>query len=396
MQDLDKIKAGELFPSYFKPDWLLQAENCLPFWTCNNQMFRSKIMALEYASKHNTDIGFYFNDVEFSTLPWTFEPPEHIDELYLRRAKQLREKYDYIVVMYSGGSDSSTILKTFVRNGIKVDEVATYGGWSHSVDKYDDPVNLEITYAATEMLKQCVNLGIKVNYLNMLDHFEKSYSSPDWVYDADPRINPDNHLKFHTANGRQDLIDMVDRGLKVALVFGHDKPRIVFKDNAFFLTYLDVGALATNVWPQMFEPGYVGPAMEFFYPNVDVPEIMIKQGHMIVDWYIKNIGRESAKILSPNWLYDPKYQSRINTIMYPTTWREYETYSIGKPSNTFSWLWKSDFLINRMQDTQQNQYFWDGLNRIRKTIDKRFWGKWGLIGHWAKFYKIKDMTTEWG
>jgi hypothetical protein len=230
----------------------------------------------------------------------------------------------------------------------------------------------------------------------MLDHFEKSYSSPDWVYDADPRINPDNHLKFHTANGRQDLIDMVDRGLKVALVFGHDKPRIVFKYNAFFLTYLDVGALATNVWPQMFEPGYVGPAMEFFYPNVDVPEIMIKQGHMIVDWYIKNIGRESAKILSPNWLYDPKYQSRINTIMYPTTWREYETYSIGKPSDTFSWLWKSDFLINQMQDTQQNQYFWDGLNRIRKTIDKRFWGKWGLIGHWAKFYKIKDMTAEWG
>jgi hypothetical protein len=390
MQNLGNTKAGELFSSHSKPNWLLQAENCLPFWTCNNQMFRSKIMALEYATKHNTDIAFYFNDIAFSGLPWTSEPTEHIDELYLRRAKQLREKYDYIVIMYSGGSDSSTILKTFVRNGIKVDEVATYGGWSDSVDKYDDPVNLEITYAATEMLKQCVNLGIKVNYLNMLDNFHKVLHSPDWVYDADPRINADNHFKFHTAHSRQDLIDMVNQGLKVALIFGHDKPRIVFKDDAFHLAYLDVGALATNVWPQMFEPDYVGPAMEFFYPNVDVPEIMIKQGHMIVNWYLKHEGERAQQLLRPDWLYDPDYHSKINTIMYPTTWKETEIYSIGKPMQNSSWLWKSQFLIDRLQDTRQNKNFWQGLSCIKKNIDKKFWGKLGLVGHWTKFYKIRD------
>lgn len=373
-----------------KPNWLSQAENRLPFWTCQGQAFHSKVMALEYASRHNTDIDLYFNNHEFADLPWTVEPDESIDELYARRARQLREKYDYIVIMYSGGSDSSTILKTFVRNNIKVDEVATYGGWNHTVDKFDDPVNLEITYSATELLKKCVSLGIKVNYLNMLDTFEKVYDSPYWVYDADPRLNADNHFKFHTAHARPDLVSMIDRGLKVALIFGHDKPRIVFKDNAFYLAYLDVGALATNVWPQMFDPGYIGPAMEFFYPNVDVPEIMIKQGHMIVNWYIKNFGSQCTELLRPDWLYDPDYQSRVNTIMYPTTWRETETYSIGKPVDTFTWLWKSDFLIDRLHDTKQNDNFWNGLTKLKKTINQRFWGKLGLVGHWTTFYKIKS------
>lgn len=374
-----------------KPSWLVAAENRLPFWICENEMFRSKVMALEYATKHNTDIDLYFNDVEFSALPWTHEPPESIDYYYAKRARQLREHYDYIVIMYSGGSDSSTILKTFVNNGITVDEVATYGGWSHKVNKYHDPINLEITFAATGMLKRCVDMGIKVTYLNMLQHFDKVYDSPNWVYDADPRLNADNHFKFHTAHQRPELIEMIEKGHKVAVIFGHDKPRIVFRDNAFYISYLDVGALATNVWPQMFELNYVGPAMEFFYPNVEVPEIMIKQGHMIMDWYIKNQGAHCRELLRMDWLYDPKYQSRVNTIMYPTTWRETETYSIGKPSTTYTWLWKSEFLIDHMQDTRQNQNFWDGLSRIKTSIDSRFWGRLGLVGHWTKFYKLREV-----
>jgi hypothetical protein len=224
----------------------------------------------------------------------------------------------------------------------------------------------------------------------MLDSFHKVYDSPDWIYDADPRLNADNHFKFHTANARSDLISMVEKGQRVALIFGHDKPRIVFKDNAFHLAYLDVGALATNIWPQMFESCFVGPAMELFYPNTEVPEIMIKQGHMIVDWYLKNEGTRSMQLLRPDWLYDQDYQSKINTIMYPTTWKETEIYSIGKSIQTHTWIWKSEFLIDRLQDTRQNQNFWQGLSSVKKTIHEKFWGKLGLVGHWTKFYKIRD------
>jgi hypothetical protein len=49
-----------------KPSWLLAAENRLPFWICDSHIFHSKIMALEYATRKNTDIDLYFNDIEFS------------------------------------------------------------------------------------------------------------------------------------------------------------------------------------------------------------------------------------------------------------------------------------------------------------------------------------------
>lgn len=374
-----------------KPQWLLDSENRLPFWLCKNRLFHSKVAALEYATKNNTDIQLYFNDVEFGQVKWTVEPPEPIDYYYLQRVKQLRDQYDYIVLLYSGGADSSTIFKTFLRNNIHLDEVMTYGGWSHRVDKWHDMLNLEPQYAAGEMLELGQKHNIKITFANMIDHMHTVYPSTDWIYDADPRLNPDNHFKYQTVHARRDLFEMVESGKKVALVFGHDKPRILIKDGSIYLAYLDVGALSTNIWPQMFDAGYVGPSMELFYPNIHVPEIMVKQGHMIADWYLKTFGMESENLLSPNALFDKNYHSRVNCIMYPTTWREFDTYTIGKPWGGMTWEFKSKFLFERMQDTKQNSVFWQGIDQVKKIIAPRFWGKQGLIGHWTKFYKLRDM-----
>ena len=47
------------------------------------------------------------------------------DELLKERCIQLRDKYNYLILYFSGGSDSETTLQSFIRSGIHLDEIVT-------------------------------------------------------------------------------------------------------------------------------------------------------------------------------------------------------------------------------------------------------------------------------
>ena len=73
-------------------------------------------------------VGFipaYKDAVEYVTalhnLGWRFEVISSLDKD--KYAQQLREKYDYIVLAYSGGADSCNVLNSFLDNGIPIDDI---------------------------------------------------------------------------------------------------------------------------------------------------------------------------------------------------------------------------------------------------------------------------------
>ena len=70
-------------------------------------------------------MDWIFHDDAFSKYPWHIEPEASLDQLYDARARQLREKYDYVVLSYSGGSDTHNILESFIRQGLHIDEIVT-------------------------------------------------------------------------------------------------------------------------------------------------------------------------------------------------------------------------------------------------------------------------------
>jgi len=366
----------------------------LPYWTCESKVFNTKLSALIYASKSNQNIEFCFNDHYLDTINWTQEPPLSIDEYYRQRAQSLRDNYDYLLIMYSGGSDSSTIVKTFLRNKIHVDEIGIYGVWNHKIDKYHAPTNLEQTYAAKDFLTQIASHGTKVSHINLLDSVESSLGSQDWIYQSDPLFTAQQACRFQAIFQRKDLLDLVSKGKKVAVVLGHDKARVVSKDDGFYHGFLDVGGLGTWIYPQFFQDDYNGPCLETFYCNISVPEIMIKQSHMITDWYWKNFGDRCKDLLSMGGR-DANYTSRANTIMYPTTWREHETYSLGKSTerNVFTWAWRSEWLHQDLQDTRYYQNWINGVKTAFSLVDKKFVlpGKKGFVGHWSKLRKIRGI-----
>jgi hypothetical protein len=80
------------------------------YYTVDGIDFQSKIQACIFANKHNKKVEWKFNNQAFDTYNWSIEPEQSLDQLYDRRANDLREKYDYLILSYSGGADSHNIL----------------------------------------------------------------------------------------------------------------------------------------------------------------------------------------------------------------------------------------------------------------------------------------------
>ena len=61
--------------------------------------FYSKLEAIEMHTKTGIHPHWDFNEAVFSSYDWTVEPKEDLLELYKQRAEQLRNQYDYIILI---------------------------------------------------------------------------------------------------------------------------------------------------------------------------------------------------------------------------------------------------------------------------------------------------------
>ena len=120
--------------------------------------FYSKLQAIEMHTKTGIHPHWDFNEAVFDSYDWTVEPTEPLTEIYRARAQQLRDQYDYIVLMYSGGADSHNVLMSFLNNDIKLDEVASMSNQQATGDK-NSWMNTEIFNVAiptVEYLKKII------------------------------------------------------------------------------------------------------------------------------------------------------------------------------------------------------------------------------------------------
>ena len=105
-------------------------------YTCNGRPFFNKLEAILEANQSGRHIEWDYHDSIFGTASWDLDPPVALEELYRQRALQLREAYDHLVLFYSGGVDSWYILKTFIKNKIKLDEIYMFGAFEAEEQEY--------------------------------------------------------------------------------------------------------------------------------------------------------------------------------------------------------------------------------------------------------------------
>ena len=95
----------------------------LGHYIVNNRNYSNKVEAIIEANKSKATIEWMFHDSVFNNIDFTIEPIKTLNQIYLERAIQLRKKYDYLILFFSGGSDSVHVLDTFLKNNIIIDEI---------------------------------------------------------------------------------------------------------------------------------------------------------------------------------------------------------------------------------------------------------------------------------
>lgn len=174
---------------------------------------------------------------------WHVEPIESIEEIYRQRAQQLRDTYDYIRVEASGGSDSNTVIFSFLLNGIHLDEVVyrfpkiAEQHFTTGVQDQRPENSLSEWELAAQPLLKWIATHSPATKITIVDYSE-SIADPNfaknesWVFETKNFISPSYCMgKFD--NRTEDFLHVVDKGAKLCIIYGAEKPKIFIKDNKF-------------------------------------------------------------------------------------------------------------------------------------------------------------------
>lgn len=363
-----------------------QSLNC---WTCDGSVFANKQQALLHATSSGRPIAYHYNDHVFGSYDWSREPDRDLASIYRERAQQLRDSYDHLIVMFSGGSDSTTMLDIFIDNGIRIDEVMSYGGWNHCIDRDRDPLNLEVMRGGREMLTRLQGLGITWTHINQFDVIDKVYTQEDWILSADHDMCIHTDFVRRSIYDQRHVKDLVDRGRRVCYVWGLEKPVITVDRSHYVLTFPDFRFSLFRYRDKLDQ----GINQEWFYSDVTCADLMAKQVHIIINWLESQWNRPGITDFILRWLQgQPAEQQDIMRLIYPK-WN-LNTFSLGKAHNLM-WSLKWVNAYQMVQDQGSYHRWHHDVSQFLNSIDPALKHSKRNLRPYFKNYPVRPLPASY-
>ena len=421
----------------FKLDSISDHRKKHGYYTVDGVAYNNKYLAL--TKKNSTsDFRFNFNDEIFSNYDWSVEPSEDLYEIYKQRAIQLRMKYDNLILYFSGGIDSTTILRIFLDNNIKLDGVVIYGTWKldHKYGKNNLDV-AEQNRAGIPYLKELEKTyNIKIDY-HLIDTTEMydNFKDTDWVFTCNTYLAP--RMYAHNFYWQDPWMQkFLDSG-NTAFIRGIDKPRIIIEDGEWKLGFLDVQCIDSSP-SGMYDAKNDHHNTEYFFWTPDFPKLLSKQCHIIIDYFEKN--NVGSDVISAITTKTSDYnQNLYYKYVDPLVYGRYTNQSPGDEKPYFSlpksiapclvqkdlWfyqtseqskIWRegvqqlstmmdeNNFNVTTNRGKNQNLSYDQWIKKIYKSfnlngIDLPELGKphilWGTVGTWSKLHTIKKYQPKY-
>jgi len=255
------------------------------YYQVGTKIYSHKILALQEATRTGLSVRWNFNNEAFGAFNWRTSSGVGLRELYRLRAVQLRNKYKYIILAWSGGGDSTTMIQSFCDNNIPVDEVVI--SWPVSLqDGNYTPSSKDIS--ATNMPSEW-EFSVKP----MMDRLKKQYPTLK-ITIADNQLNKNEYADdtvliaekhSYMSIQRWRALDRViqDRTEKyhdVVCVYGVSPVDISLLDDWVAVNFCDSN-LAAGVVTDITLQGWKRQ-VEFFYWSPDMPEIPREQAHILL------------------------------------------------------------------------------------------------------------------
>lgn len=273
------------------------SSNRFGHYMVGNKMFLQKHAALLESHDVSKRMQYIYNDDVFNKYDWTSEPEPSVSlrEFYRRRAQQIRDQYDYVVLAYSGGPDSTNILDSFLNNNIKIDEIVNFNSYAKTQQVDYTIHNADYVYNVKpkieELQKSAFGSAIKITILDEIDLVDKI-----WKECAD---RDTSHILFGAQwfpsiplirggwiKHVKHIWNKIVNGDKVCVIIGADKPIMVVdkSTNKYFSVFCDI--LSCDIAAMVhYDPDMGGKnVFEFFYNTPDQPDLTIKQLHTLKNY----------------------------------------------------------------------------------------------------------------
>lgn len=369
----------------------------LGFYLVGWKKFYNKTLALLENMRTGYDLLWIFNDSVYSSINWTVPVEETLQNLYLKRAKQLREKYDYIVLYYSGGADSNNILHTFIDNNIFIDEIVMQMVECDRKNYNNKDLSNRNAYAEIDF--------VAMPYLNSIKHKLHPATKIRIQDFGAPTIEILKHDNWFETNplgtnitlggvGRQyaqvldtHILRLADTSKTVCQLLGVDKPLVYFDGTDYYAYFVDSSAMHAVPTELSQHEVFTRYVTEFFYWTPDMPEIVVKQAQEIKAQCQADTVKQQLWTQSLT-KHVGEYRSAMHPIIYPGI--ETPKFQTEKPSGAIirdmdSWFWNTASATIKDNYLNAIKYLGDNTNgKYSVTGDI----KNGLQATRTKFYKL--------
>ena len=238
-----------------------------------NEATTSRHRALLLAGGDTSKIQLYFMDHVWDNLDLTKEPTETVDELCDLQCRRLRERYDWLCLWLSGGYDSQTILSSFIRSGIKIDEIAYMDRSSY----YQDPEIPFILQSATDYQKYH-NPACKIFRANIDNNYTGDLYNrlgEDWIFEPGATLRFSKSIaSFIQRHNHQVVKRRLTTPGNRADIYGKEKPRLDLLNGWWYMYVADFA------YTEVLGSDTVG-----FFTSDITPELQVKQVHMAMRWF---------------------------------------------------------------------------------------------------------------
>jgi hypothetical protein len=239
-----------------------------------DEIIYNSILAKFRSYQTGKSTSFYCNDLANDQLDWTTDPELTIDQLMDQYARQLRANYDYIVLTYSGGTDSKTIYDVFVRNNLHIDEIVVW------VDELFETYFSKL--ALTDLIAKHKDTDTIIRSIDRfnLAELKRTVTNENWILENRSTI-------VKTGANMYDCIvrDCQEKCTGTwCVINGHEQPNVYIQDGYYYSCFPSIRFHSTmgfdNVIPFFIEPW-----------------IALKQAHLMKNTYshLMKVGRYSEE-----------------------------------------------------------------------------------------------------
>ena len=355
------------------------------YYEVNNRKFSNQFLAHYEAFKSGTPVRFNCNDQLYDAYNWENDPEESFETLMDLHAFRLRDKYRYLILNWSGGTDSHTIYNVFKRNNIHIDEICVK--YSLADSEFFPKGN------ADWLVANHWDRSTKITLTHDQDPEQRSIVLPneDWIFN-----DVGDFRRYGSAGvdiGNLSVLRNIHGADDWAVIAGFEKPKVYERDGKWYAAMPDFSIRAAL--------GHSN--LECFFLE---PKIHMKQCHLLknfikahpststvnkytYDYYVeaRATGRHDELVLGVS--LGQKEKNRKNQkdtlIDLDVDLQEFSTHDVYLTEKLKNNDPTAMTYVRGLYNLRYETEFWDYLNRNCFTHPNAIWS---MKPVWSKSYFI--------